>query len=201
MRRQSINPRSSHRSRSRSPIELALNACRHVVSLCLQPPPLIDILQLMPDLSAARIPLYLTLWLFSIILLALTAARIDFTNKIGFYEQVIAELLVCSLFALLFAPFVLRFVHRYSDHEVLSYHPITVELVALAILWLMWLIGAAVASTDWPDLSACQSSQCSLISAILGFAWLGWITIIALIVVATLPYISVSKNRANVSTA
>jgi len=146
--------------------------------------------------NSLRLPLYITLWVFSFVLLGLTSARLNYTNKGGFYDQIVAELLVCSLFALLFIPFVLRLIHRYLDHPALSHRPDAVEFLSLAILWLLWLVGASVATSMWPDLSYCQGYEpCRVLSAMLGFAWLGWLTISALLVIESIPFIHDARER------
>jgi len=150
----------------------------------------------MPNFTAARLPLYAALWVFSLVLVGLTATRLNFTDTLGFYEPIVAELLACGILALLFAPFVSRFVHQLSKHRMLSYRPQMVEFVALSILWLLWIVGCAYATTIWPDLSGCQSfPECQLLSAMLAFAWLGWTTITVLLITEAAPYIRIKKHR------
>lgn len=150
-------------------------------------------------------PLYITLWLFSALLLCFTAARLNYTLHlpkgdplnagVDFYDPIVAELLVCSILALGFAPFVLGLINGLNGHTSIEMSASVIEVIALAILWLLWLIGSAVASNIWPNLSFCYKFEaCRILAAMTAFAWLGWLTICGLLIVGAFPL--VQKKRA-----
>ncbi|KAL5512159.1 hypothetical protein ACEPAG_3444 [Sanghuangporus baumii] len=153
-----------------------------------------------------RAILYVILWIFSVVLLGLTAARIHYTTHLeppdplndgqSFYDPIVAELLVCSILAIIWSPLVIHMIHGRREYKFLSlvWH----ELLGLAILWLLWLVGAAVATSIWPNLpSFCsQYNACQVLTAMVAFSWLGWITITAL-VVTTLLYATANSSWAD----
>ncbi|OCB90750.1 hypothetical protein A7U60_g2050 [Sanghuangporus baumii] len=181
-----------------------------------------------------RAILYVILWIFSVVLLGLTAARIHYTTHLdpldplndgqSFYDPIVAELLVCSILAIVWSPLVyvctfmipllqnylsalfwrsygllwcmIHMIHGRREYKFLSlvWH----ELLGLAILWLLWLVGAAVATSIWPNLpSFCsQYNACRVLTAMVAFSWLGWITVTAL-VVTTLLYATANSSWAD----
>jgi len=154
-------------------------------------------------LPTVRVALYIVLWLFSVVLLGLTAARIHYTEHLpafdplnnghNFFDPIVAELLVCALLAMMWAPLVVHMIHGRNEYRFLSrvWH----ELVGLTILWIMWLVGAAVATSIWPNLpSFCSHFKaCRLLDAMLAFAWMGWIVITGLMV-STLLYATANRS-------
>ncbi|KZT13284.1 uncharacterized protein LAESUDRAFT_719641 [Laetiporus sulphureus 93-53] len=155
--------------------------------------------------AALRLPLYIALWIFSIILLILTAVRLNYTLHLpkgdpldggtDFYDPIVAELLVCSVLTLGFALFVFRppvslFAHLFPDVSI-----VVIEVIALAVLWFLWLIGSGIATSIWPNLSWCyQYSACRVLSAMTAFAWLGWLALCGLLVVGMFAVLQ--KRRA-----
>jgi len=149
--------------------------------------------------------LYVTLWVFSVVLLGLTAARIHYTTHLPrgdplnqgqpFYDPIVAELLACSVLAMLWAPLVVHMIHGRSEYRYLS--KVWHELLGLMVLFILWLVGAAIATSIWPNLpSFCSQFQaCRILTAMLAFAWLGWITLFAL-VVTTLLYATANSSWA-----
>ncbi|OBZ65452.1 hypothetical protein A0H81_14576 [Grifola frondosa] len=145
--------------------------------------------------AAIRLPLYISLWVFSVLLLCFSSVRLNYTTHlpkgdtlnagIDFYDPIVAELLVCSILALGFGPFVFELIPLKVSIE----HS-RVELTALSILWLLWLIGSAVSSTIWPNLAFCsQFEACRILSAMMAFAWLGWLAICGLLVLCIIPLV------------
>ncbi|KAF9255619.1 hypothetical protein L218DRAFT_1008396 [Marasmius fiardii PR-910] len=140
------------------------------------------------DLVIIRAWLYIVLFVFSLILFAICAARISFTNSnFGGYNPSVVEMLVTAILAmfwcgfmlfLFFADVVNPFIQLYRD-----------ELIGLLILWLLWIGGAAAVSAVFTGVENCQwNDQCRLLSALLAFAWLGWITLT--VIIALSAYIS-----------
>ncbi|KAJ8085527.1 hypothetical protein PM082_004345 [Marasmius tenuissimus] len=146
------------------------------------------------DLISLRSWLYIVLLLFSFILFALCAARINYTTNlplgdplnrgIDFYDPAVVELLVTTLLAMLWSGFMLYLYFRDTLNPYIRTY--RAELIALMILWLLWLGGAAAASSIWGGLEWCQQFEpCRVLSALLAFAWLGWITLTAIIAVSS----------------
>ncbi|KAI0922256.1 hypothetical protein AcW2_006999 [Taiwanofungus camphoratus] len=156
--------------------------------------------------TTLRLALYIALWFFSVLLLSLTSARLHYTTHlpkgdtlnagVDFYDPIVVELLVCSIMALGFAPFVLRLGDRFAPGlDRYASAPVT-EPLSLSILWLLWLVGSAVSISIWPNLSFCyQFEACRVLSAMMAFAWLGWITICGLLVVSGIIFLK--KRRAH----
>ncbi|KAF8663690.1 hypothetical protein AX16_000865 [Volvariella volvacea WC 439] len=141
-------------------------------------------------LPPLRLCLYLALALFSFILFALSAARLHYTTNlpvgdslnggIDFYDPVVAELLVTTLFTMIWCGLIIYIMfHRFERKNVTTF---AIELGGLAVLWLFWISGAAVASSMWGNLSWCQMYEpCRVLSALVAFCWLGWLVLTALI--------------------
>lgn len=138
------------------------------------------------DLPALRISLYFTLALFSFILLALTGARLNYTEHLprgdplngghNFSDPVVGELLFTSLITMAWSAFIIYTIHKCAENKYVS--TFAAELVGLFVLWLFWISGAAVATSIWGNLSFCQQFEaCRVLSAMLAFTWLGWIVL------------------------
>ncbi|KAK0450331.1 uncharacterized protein EV420DRAFT_749284 [Desarmillaria tabescens] len=131
-----------------------------------------------------RVALYALLWPIAVILLGLTAYRIHFTKSQGVgYQPIIVELLVSSIFTVLWVPMLMIFAERASSSRdnanTARRHPkhLPFELLGLAILWLFWLVGAVYTiNRILPGHNWCAFSgkQCNIMTAILAFAWIGW---------------------------
>ncbi|EPS99716.1 hypothetical protein FOMPIDRAFT_1030749 [Fomitopsis schrenkii] len=151
--------------------------------------------------ASLRLPLFGVLWLVSAILFGLTIARLSYTTHLprgdplnhgsDFYDPVVVELLIDTLLAFAFAPFVFNRLDRFLTFSISK---AVLEVIALAVLWLLWLIGCGIATSIWPNLTFCYNfTACRVLAAMTAFAWLGWLTICALLV---LGFIAVfSKNR------
>jgi len=149
--------------------------------------------------SSIRLLLYAILWFFSLIVLSLTAARLNYTLHLpkgdplnhgaDFYDPVVAELLVCSLLAIGFAPFILGLWNGGIIPSSSEVSTAVIEVIALAVLWLLWLIGSGIATNIWPNLSFCYGFEaCRILAAMTAFAWLGWLTICALLIISVFPF-------------
>jgi hypothetical protein len=114
-------------------------------------------------------------WVFSVVLLGLTSARIHYTENLSpddplnggvhFYDPIIAELLVTSILVILWSMFASVFclqvflnvartnpilsVHAiYMRCDRLVIHTFAVEAIALSMLFVMWLVGTAIATVS-----------------------------------------------------
>ncbi|KDQ49938.1 hypothetical protein JAAARDRAFT_610572 [Jaapia argillacea MUCL 33604] len=143
-----------------------------------------------------RIVLYVILWLFSLVLLGLTADRLYYTTHlkrndplhdgINFYDPIIVELMVTSALMLFWIPYIVHVIHGVHEKRVL--YRFRGEIIGLFVLWVMWLVGAAYATSLWPDLSWChQYRPCRILTTLVAFAWMGWI-ILTIILLATVLF-------------
>lgn len=140
--------------------------------------------------------IYFVFWLFSLVLLGLTAARLHYTTHLPpfdplnqgrpFYDPIVAELLVCSILGIIWAPFVVHMIHARHEYKYLS--KVWQELLGLFILNVLWLVGAAISTNIWPNLpSFCANFQaCRILTAMLAFAWMGWIMLTTLVFVTVM---------------
>jgi len=154
-------------------------------------------------LPAIRAFFYVVLWLFSVVLLGLTGARLHYTEHLpqgdplnsghDFYDPIVVELLFCALLAMIWAPVVMHLIH--GKRELRFFSRVWHEALGLFILWIMWLVGAAIATSIWPNLPTfCSQYQaCRILTAMVAFAWLGWLTIFALLIITVLYAVT---NRA-----
>ncbi|ETW79581.1 hypothetical protein HETIRDRAFT_435012 [Heterobasidion irregulare TC 32-1] len=147
----------------------------------------------MAFLPPLRIFLYCALWVFSVVLLGLTAARIHYTTHLAprdplnhgrsFYDPIVAELLVTTILTILWAPHIALSIAKGRQEGILN--TFAGELLGNAILFLLWIVGAAISTSFWGDLGWCQQYQpCRILSALVAFAWLGWISLLFLIVLS-----------------
>ncbi|KAF5390702.1 hypothetical protein D9757_002577 [Collybiopsis confluens] len=125
-----------------------------------------------------RLGLYFALALFSIILLGLTAARINYTLglAVGFYDPIVVELLVSSIIAIIWSFFIMHIIHtiRVGGPVTTFRH----ESIGFIIIWIMFLVGAAIATNFWANLSVCFGTfTCDILTAIVAFSWLNFITL------------------------
>ncbi|KAG9050617.1 hypothetical protein FS837_003716 [Tulasnella sp. UAMH 9824] len=114
-----------------------------------------------------------------------------FDGEPFYADPSIVELLISSIFALIWIPVVLILIRKRSTHPIFARQ--WFELIVLFVLWMFWVGGAGAASTVWPSLSWCNHPQCRLLEAIMAFAWLGWIINIILL---SGSIIFTAKNRA-----
>jgi len=139
----------------------------------------------------ARMWLYALFAFFSFMLLAFTAARLNYTLHLqrgdplngghDFYDPSVAELIFCAIVGLIWAPFMFLVIRRRLEGDFLT--RIWFEVTVLALLCIFWLAGAAAATNVWPDLSFCVSfNACRVLQTMMAFAWLGWMTITILLV-------------------
>lgn len=161
-------------------------------------------------MASVRLPLYCILWFFSVVVFGLTITRLNYTLHLpkgdplnhgaDFYDPVVAELLVCSLLAFGFAPFIVKpdFMSALRVNLFSEVSPAVTETIALAALWLLWLIGAGIATSIWPNLSFCYNfAACRVLAAMTAFAWLGWLTVCGLLVISLFPFFQ--KDRPPIS--
>jgi len=132
-----------------------------------------------------RLPVYILLWIVAAVLLGLTAARVDFTNKnFGTHEQVVVELLVASVLCLLWVPFSLLAL-------IWNRPSLLLESLGILVLYTLFLAGAAIPSVLFPTAGSgvvCGAGpvgrQCGIEKAIVGFAWTAWtLTFLLLVLV------------------
>ncbi|KAF9459407.1 heterokaryon incompatibility protein-domain-containing protein [Collybia nuda] len=138
----------------------------------------------MSSLHPLRIALYSALAIFSIILLGLTAARIDYTGNRRFsdpirssarhyYDPVVVELLVTSIFSFLWSLPLIYLLHSRKGRGVASSYAF--EFLGLFVLWVMYLIGTAIATHYWHGLGFCWGfNQCRILTAIVAWGWINW---------------------------
>jgi len=142
----------------------------------------------MTVLPVIRIALYCTLWVLSLVLLGLSAARIHYTENLpsdplfgdqSFYDPIAAELLATSLIVTFWSMFAVHAIYMRCDRLVI--HTFAVECIALSMFWMMWLLGAAIATTNWGNLGSCHRySPCLVLTSLVTFAWIGWVVLLAL---------------------
>ncbi|KAF8520003.1 hypothetical protein BU17DRAFT_65648 [Hysterangium stoloniferum] len=153
-----------------------------------------------PPVYKVRFYLYWFFFLWSILLFALSASRISYTENIppgdplndgiDFFDPSVVALLVSSVLALIFAPSMIFILNTQWTHRYLSV--VWVEVIAAFVLWIVWLGSTASATNVWPDLSFCiQWRACTNLQAMIAFAWLGWLSLSVLILVT-----AVSASRA-----
>jgi len=129
--------------------------------------------------TLARLTIYSIIWVFSVILLGLTAYRVHVTESRRFragYEPIIVELLVTSILTMLWTPFALFMLFHDRFEDTFRSPRIHHEYVGLSILWLMWLVGAVTTTNQIiPGHNWCgPGKQCDILTAILAFAWINW---------------------------
>ncbi|KAG9310825.1 hypothetical protein JVU11DRAFT_8678 [Chiua virens] len=112
-------------------------------------------------IHSVRYALYIVLFLFAMVTLALSAVRIHYTTHIPpydptnygvqFYDPVVVELLVTSCLTVLWAVFAARTIHSRLEHRFLS--SFGGEIIGLFVFFVLWLVGAAFAthSSNPPD--------------------------------------------------
>jgi len=151
----------------------------------------------MAAINPVRVALYVLLWVFSAVVLGLTAARLHYTthpglppydplnNGLPFYDPIVAELLASSILTLLWTSWVIHVIFRSFEYgRVTSFAS---ELLGLFVLFVLWLVGAAIATTVWGNLKWCWVYEpCRLLTALVAFAWMGWIVLFALLLVSAL---------------
>ncbi|KAF8208857.1 hypothetical protein K438DRAFT_1917225 [Mycena galopus ATCC 62051] len=138
------------------------------------------------DLPTLRIVSYAVFALFSLIVFALTIARLSYTNHLRpndplnhgrpFYDPDVVELLITAMMSMAWAAFVIRTIHRRVEDNLVS--TFRGELIGLFIVWIFWIIGSSVATQQWGNLGFCaEFEQCRVLSAMVAFCWLAWIMV------------------------
>ncbi|KAF8466804.1 hypothetical protein DFH94DRAFT_676220 [Russula ochroleuca] len=147
----------------------------------------------MAILPIVRIALYCILWILSLVLLGLSAARIHYTENLSpsdplnggqhFYDPVIAELLATSIIVMLWSMFAVHAIYMRCNQLVI--HTFGVECIVLSMIWMMWFTGTAIATSFWGNLGWCQQySPCRLLTGLVAIAWIGWVLLLLLLGVA-----------------
>ncbi|KIY61935.1 hypothetical protein CYLTODRAFT_362191 [Cylindrobasidium torrendii FP15055 ss-10] len=167
------------------------------------------------SLPPVRIALYVCLLVFSVVVLGLTSARLNYTlnvpefdpvnNGEDFYDPVVVELLVTSILTFLWSLYAIFILVRRAEPRIL--YTFRGELMALFVLWVMWVVGAGVASPidaivvhnadvpqgPWGDLAWCWIYEpCRILTAMLAFCWCTWI-ILTLISILSILFVTVNK--------
>ncbi|KAK0433931.1 uncharacterized protein EV420DRAFT_1654267 [Desarmillaria tabescens] len=132
-----------------------------------------------PTTTTTKARGFVRLWPIAVILLALTAYRIHFTKNQGVgYQPIIVELLVSSIFTVLWVPLAM-FMIVLSVLRALETMLVQLEGIPSTFLLSCW---------DWPSCGcfglsapciqpiwcAFDGKQCNIMTAILAFAWIGW---------------------------
>ncbi|KAI0665547.1 hypothetical protein C8Q78DRAFT_986234 [Trametes maxima] len=153
----------------------------------------------MASINGARVGLYVIIWLFSAVLLGLTATRLHYTiflppgdplnNGRSFYDPIVAELLVTSVLTLFWSSYIIHVIHRSYDYGRFS--SFAFELIGLLILFTLFLVGAAISSTLWGNLFWCHVYwQCRLLTVLVAFAWICWVLVFITVIVSVLFAVS-----------
>ncbi|KLO11462.1 hypothetical protein SCHPADRAFT_891539 [Schizopora paradoxa] len=125
--------------------------------------------------AVARPFLLVLLWIFSLVELGLTGARINHTEHLaGFHEGIVAALLATAVLTMLWVPYAL-FTNlgrnRYAGGSVRT--GLLHEGGGGLIVWIMWLVCAAIFTNDIPAKRFCGvGRQCDLLIAIQAIAWI-----------------------------
>ncbi|KAF8815244.1 hypothetical protein BYT27DRAFT_6734815 [Phlegmacium glaucopus] len=138
------------------------------------------------DFSTIRIGMYGLLAFFSVLVLGLSAARLQYTTHLPkgdplnsgkpFHDPIVAELLFTMILTIPWCTFVIYSIYKRYENPYLS--TFLGEVIGLSVLWLFWIVGAAIASTMWGNLGWCQQFEpCRIISALIAFSWLGWLVL------------------------
>ncbi|GJE96156.1 hypothetical protein PsYK624_123490 [Phanerochaete sordida] len=149
----------------------------------------------MMTVNGIRVFLYIALWLFAVVTLGLSAARIHYTLHIpagdplnggqNFYDPIVAELIATSVITILWVPWVVSTITRTYDYGIVS--TFLSETIGLFILFVMWLVGAAIATSNWGDLAWCHIYlPCRVLTALVAFAWMGFILIFILLIISVM---------------
>ncbi|OCH89391.1 hypothetical protein OBBRIDRAFT_794344 [Obba rivulosa] len=156
----------------------------------------------MPTISGIRVGLYAALFLFSLVLLGLTADRIHYTLHLppfdplnggnDFYDPIVAELLVSSILTMFWSCYSIHNIHRGYEYGLAT--SFAGEILGLFVLFVMWLVGAAIATSFWGALEWCWDFwQCRVLTALVAFAWVGWAVLFSLLLMSAMFAIA---NRA-----
>ncbi|KAF8906660.1 hypothetical protein CPB85DRAFT_1312995 [Mucidula mucida] len=156
--------------------------------------------------SPGRLATYILLWIVSVILLALTAYRIHFTQTITgrshFYESIVVELLVSSILCILWVPIIAFLIasepdqHRDGTKKGRLSRILRIEAIVLFILWVMWLVGAAYTTVRWIlliDIAFFGGRQCNTLTSLMAFAWIGFSLLTILFVLTLMHLLSASQ--------
>jgi len=130
--------------------------------------------------------MYGLLAFFSLLVLCLSAARLQYTTHLPkgdplnsgrpFYDPIVAEILFTVLLTIPWCIFIAYSIHKRYENPYLS--TFLGEVIGLAVLWIFWIVGAATASTMWGNLGWCRAFEaCRILSALVAFSWLGWLVL------------------------
>jgi len=148
-------------------------------------------------INAVRVAFYVILFMFSAVMIGLTAARLEYTTHLppwdplnhghSFYNPIVAELLASSCLSLLWSLFALHILFPGWTFEYGVFSSFAGEMVGLFCLFVLWLVGAAISSTMWAELGWCHEYEaCRLLTALVAFAWLGWAMLLFLLFITIL---------------
>jgi len=145
----------------------------------------------MSFLPPLRIFLYCVLFVFSVVLLGLSAARLHYTTHlepfdplnegVSFYDPIVAELVATTIFTMLWSPYVIHAIYARREQGFLT--TFAGEILGLSVLFLFWIVGAGISTSLWGNLGFCHQYQpCRLLTALVAFTWLGWIVLLMLLI-------------------
>ncbi|KZT67842.1 hypothetical protein DAEQUDRAFT_672484 [Daedalea quercina L-15889] len=149
------------------------------------------------SINAIRTLFYVLLFMFSAVVIGLTAARLEYTTHLppwdplnhgnSFYDPIVAELLASACLSLLWSLFALHILFPGRMFEYGIFSSFLGEMIGLFILFVLWLVGAAISSTFWAELGWCHEYRaCRILTALVAFAWIGWATILFLLFITIL---------------
>ncbi|TFK50680.1 hypothetical protein OE88DRAFT_284884 [Heliocybe sulcata] len=108
----------------------------------------------MPAFWHLRVFLYSCLWVFSAVMLGLTAWRLWYTTHIplgdplnsgvDFYDPIVAELCATSILTLIWASYIIHVITGVYERRIIS--RFRGELIGLLVLFVLWLVGASIAT-------------------------------------------------------
>ncbi|KAL4063595.1 hypothetical protein V8B97DRAFT_1990657 [Scleroderma yunnanense] len=151
-----------------------------------------------------RVVLYVLLFIFSAVVLSLCAVRLNYTLHlkpydplnfgVKFYDPIVVELLVTSIFTLVWSGFIARTIHKRLEHRHINHF--RGEIIGLFVLFLFWIVGASIATqtgnlpdprTHWGNLSSCwRYASCRVLTAMLAFAWVSCVVVLVLLATSLL---------------
>ncbi|THH03164.1 hypothetical protein EW145_g6479 [Phellinidium pouzarii] len=129
-----------------------------------------------------RSALYALLWASAVVELGLTGWRIHHTKSVaGFYDPIVAALLVSAVLTLIWIP-ITSFLHLRKARGLHSdtgagYAPLHAESGGNIVLWIMWLVDAAIATHKWPTRALVGPSSpkdAHLLLSLVAFAWISF---------------------------
>ncbi|KZT34857.1 hypothetical protein SISSUDRAFT_1026079 [Sistotremastrum suecicum HHB10207 ss-3] len=145
------------------------------------------------SLTTLRIHLYILLFLFSVVLMGISAGRLHYTTHIprgdplnggkNFFDPIVPELLVTAILLVVASATFLWIVWQKVEMEFMT--RLWFEIAVLSVLWVMLTVGQSLATSIWPNLTWCiKFTACQVIQAMIAFAWFSWAWLTLLIFIS-----------------